>query len=73
MLGTTIQTCHVHFEMYGASEVATLEISRKIQNGARIITFALFGIFFVSTLGAPYISKWACYVCIVVQSTPRTH
>ena len=46
ILFTTIQTCHAHFGGPGAPKIAAQKIPRKVQNGAKIIMFALFGMFF---------------------------
>ena len=43
MLCTTIQTCQVHYEGPGAPKMATQNISREVQNAAKIIIFAFFG------------------------------
>ena len=45
VLGTTTQTYQVHYEGPRAPIMDTLKIPKEAQNGAKIILFALFGMF----------------------------
>ena len=73
MLFTTIQTCHAHFDGPGAPEIAAQKIPRKVQNGAKIIIFALFEFFCVATLGAPCHSNGYGVSVLLSKAPPGTH